>query len=140
CSPGRAVPGRPPADAGAAAHAALRRHAGAGGIEPVPDEPGPDGRCRDIGGHDRPGSALMSAPAATATPTAQQRTQDRANPFAGTAVLLRFLLRRDRIKLPAWVGGLGLYVVYIGAALPQLAPTEDDLDAVVPLFTQPVGR
>src|SRR5699024_8580211 len=44
------------------------------------------------------------------------------------------------IKLPAWVGGLGLFVLYISAALPQLAPTEEDLDGVVPLFTQPVGR
>ena len=60
--------------------------------------------------------------------------------LAGTGTLVRFLLRRDRIKLPAWVGGLGLFVVYIGAALPQLAPTEDDLASVVPLFTQPVGR
>jgi ABC-2 type transport system permease protein len=50
------------------------------------------------------------------------------------------MLRRDRVKLPAWVGGLGLFVVYIGAALPQLAPTEDDLEAVVPLLEQPVGR
>lgn len=59
---------------------------------------------------------------------------------AGTGTLVRLMLRRDRIKLPAWVAGLGLFVVYIGAALPQIAPTEDDLASVVPLFTQPVGR
>lgn len=82
----------------------------------------------------------MTAPASTATSVPRQRTQVSSSPLAGTGVLLRFLLRRDRIKLPAWVGGLGLFVVYISAALPQLAPTEGDLDAVVPLFTQPVGR
>lgn len=62
------------------------------------------------------------------------------SPLTGTVVLTRFLLRRDRVKLPAWVGGLGVFVLYIGAALPQLAPTEDDLDAMSPLLAQPVGR
>ncbi|HLS46675.1 MAG TPA: hypothetical protein VK045_14700, partial [Ornithinicoccus sp.] len=50
------------------------------------------------------------------------------------------MLRRDRIKLPAWVGGLGLFVIYIGAALPQLAPTEKDLVAAVQMLEQPIGR
>lgn len=63
-----------------------------------------------------------------------------SGPRTGTGTLTRFMLRRDRIKLPAWVGGLGLFVVYIGAALPQIAPTEDDLGAAVPLLEQPIGR
>lgn len=63
-----------------------------------------------------------------------------AGPLTGTGTLARFMLRRDRIKLPAWIAGMGLLVVYIGAALPQLAPTEADLAATVPLFNQPVGR
>lgn len=63
-----------------------------------------------------------------------------ASPLAGTVTLTRFLLRRDRVKLPAWVGGLGIFVIYIGAALPQLAPTEDDLASMSPLLAQPVGR
>lgn len=63
-----------------------------------------------------------------------------AGPRTGTGTLVRFMLRRDRVKLPAWVGGLGLFVVYIGAALPTIAPTEDDLQGVVPLLEQPVGR
>lgn len=76
---------------------------------------------------------------ATVTNTSR-RTKHTASPLTGTATLTRFLLRRDRIKLPAWVGGLGIFVLYIGAALPQLAPTEDDLDAMSPLLAQPVGR
>lgn len=60
--------------------------------------------------------------------------------LAGTGTLTRFFLRKDRIKLPAWVGGLGLMVAYIGSALPTLAPTDEDLAALTPLFTQPVGR
>lgn len=57
-----------------------------------------------------------------------------------TLTLARFLLRQDRVKLPAWIVGLGLLVVYIGAALPELAPSEQDLAAAVPLLEQPVGR
>ena len=82
----------------------------------------------------------------SASPTTAAATREHphaaagGSPLAGTGTLVRFSLRRDRIKLPAWVGGLGLFVIYIGAALPQLAPTEEDLAAVVPLFTQPVGR
>ena len=60
--------------------------------------------------------------------------------FTATGTLVRFMLRRDRIKLPAWVGGLGIFVVYISAALPQLAPEESDLSSAVVLFGQPVGR
>lgn len=60
--------------------------------------------------------------------------------FAGTGTLVRFMLRRDRIKLPAWVGGLGIFVLYISAALPQLAPQEADLESSVGLLGQPVGR
>lgn len=82
----------------------------------------------------------MTSSTAIATPARRQDLAPRQSQLAGTGVLLRFLLRRDRIKLPAWVGGLGLFVVYISAALPQLAPTEEDLASVVPMFTQPVGR
>ncbi|MCK0112461.1 hypothetical protein MWU75_09960 [Ornithinimicrobium sp. F0845] len=82
----------------------------------------------------------MTAPTVSARPAVGDPGQARASQFAGTGTLVRFQLRRDRIRLPAWVGGLGLFVIYIGSALPQLAPTEEDLASVVPLFTQPVGR
>lgn len=78
--------------------------------------------------------------AGTATTHQHTGTRRTSSPLTGTATLTRFLLRRDRVKLPAWVGGLGIFVIYIGAALPQLAPTEDDLDAMSPLLAQPVGR
>ncbi|MEQ4304248.1 ABC transporter permease [Plantactinospora sp. B6F1] len=76
----------------------------------------------------------------TIATTVPRRGSGGPESLAGVGTLVRFLLRRDRIKLPAWVAGLGLYVVYIGAALPQLAPTEDDLASLVTLFTEPVGR
>lgn len=66
---------------------------------------------------------------------------DRRSPrVAGTGALVRLALRRDRVKLPAWIAGLGLFVIYVGAAFPQVAPTEEDLAGLVPLFNQPVGR
>lgn len=60
--------------------------------------------------------------------------------MTGVWTLIRFLLRRDRIKLPAWIAGLVLFVVYVGSAVPQVAPTDQDLAALSVLFTEPVGR
>lgn len=47
-------------------------------------------------------------------PAPEQRS---VRPTTGTATLVRLMLRRDRIKLPAWVGGLGLFMLYLGATL-----------------------
>lgn len=77
---------------------------------------------------------------ATGTPHLSSATSNRGTAMAGTGTLVRFGLRRDRIKLPAWIGGLGIFVLYIGNALPLLAPTEKDLATLAPMFAQPVGR
>ena len=60
--------------------------------------------------------------------------------LTGVVTLVRFLLRRDRIKLPAWTGGLGLFVVYLAAALPSIAADEQELRSATALFADPVGR
>jgi ABC-2 type transport system permease protein len=49
-----------------------------------------------------------------------------ANALAGTGTLLRFILRRDRIRIPAWVGAIALVQVAGAAAYPDLYPTEAD--------------
>jgi ABC-2 type transport system permease protein len=54
----------------------------------------------------------------------------RGNSLTGTGTLVRFLLRRDRIKLPAWVLGISLFAFYYAAALPQLYKTQEDLQVV----------
>src|SRR5690606_16755601 len=64
----------------------------------------------------------------------------RSGSLTGTGTLVRFMLRRDRFRLPAWVAGMGLFVVYVGVALPEVAPTEEALATTVPIFSQPVGR
>lgn len=83
-------------------------------------------------------SSTLDSPARPRS--AGRRAPGSGGALAGTGVLVRFMLRRDRIKLPAWVGGLGVFVLYISAALPQLAPTESDLATAVSLFDRPVGR
>lgn len=70
----------------------------------------------------------------------QETGRGGSSSLAGTTTIIRLILRRDRVRLPLWMGGFGLFVVYIGAALPQLAPDEADLAGVTSLLTQPVGR
>ncbi|WP_280437076.1 ABC transporter permease [Nocardia carnea] len=50
--------------------------------------------------------------------------------LAGTGALVRLDLRRDRIKLPAWVLGIALMSVYYASALQQVYKTPEDLRAV----------
>ncbi|HSJ62199.1 MAG TPA: hypothetical protein VK895_13285 [Jiangellaceae bacterium] len=71
----------------------------------------------------------------TQEPARTTAGRPRENSLAGTGKLVRFNLRRDRIKLPAWLAGMFLFVFYYGAALPQLYQTEEDLQ-VVTEFTQ----
>lgn len=61
-------------------------------------------------------------------------------PLTGTGTIVRLVLRRDRIRLPVWIGAHGLMVLYIGTALPQLAPREENLAEMTTLLSQPVGR
>src|SRR5699024_4335489 len=73
-------------------------------------------------------------------PTRDDTAVRTRSPLAGTRTLVRFYLRKDRIKLPAWVGGLGLIVVYVGSALPTLARTGNDLAALSPPSSHPAER
>lgn len=76
----------------------------------------------------------------THSPRHRQAETTAASRLAGTRTLLRLALRRDRFRLSAWIAGHGLLVLYIGSALPQLAPTKEDLAGITSLLSQPVGR
>ena len=78
--------------------------------------------------------------AASTTATAPTTAHQRGDTLAGLGAMVRFTLRRDRVKLPAWAGGLGLFGVYVAAAIPSAYPTEDDLGAMTTLFGDPLGR
>ena len=68
-------------------------------------------------------------------PAPEASTPPRGSSLTGTGKLIRFILRRDRIKLPAWLLGISVFVMYYGAALPQLYRTDEDLQ-VITRFTQ----
>lgn len=63
---------------------------------------------------------------AVASPPAPVRHADRGHPFTGAGTLLRFNLRRDRWRIPAWLGGLLLMQVGGAASYPDIYPTAAD--------------
>jgi ABC-2 type transport system permease protein len=75
----------------------------------------------------------------TQEPARATAGRPRENSLAGTGKLVRFNLRRDRIKLPAWLFGMFLFVFYYGTALPQLYQTEEDLQVVTEFTRGAVG-
>lgn len=50
----------------------------------------------------------------------------RRGPFAGTGTLVRFNLRRDRVRIPAWLAGITLVQVGGAAIYPDTYPTAAD--------------
>lgn len=51
--------------------------------------------------------------------------------LAGTGELLRFVVRRDRVRIAVWVVGIGVLVVLSAASVKGLFPTQHDLDAAM---------
>ena len=60
--------------------------------------------------------------------------------LTGVWTLVRLMLRRDRVKLPAWAGGIGLMTLYLVTALPAAYGREADLKAIGEMFGGPGGR
>lgn len=58
---------------------------------------------------------------------------------AGYWPLLRFALKRDRVKLPAWVLGTALFAAYCSQAIHFAVPKVADLRALSALLTGPAG-
>ncbi|QOC91358.1 ABC transporter permease [Micromonospora craniellae] len=57
----------------------------------------------------------------------------------GTGTLLWFMLRRDRIRLPAWSLGLPLLMTYFTTALEAIAQTPQDLAGLTAFTSSPAG-
>jgi ABC-2 type transport system permease protein len=67
----------------------------------------------------------------TAVRTSTQAPADRSpgDVLAGTGTLVRFILRRDRIKLSAWLLGITALLLYVAkVVLPGIAGTEEGLE------------
>lgn len=59
--------------------------------------------------------------------------------LVGVGGLLRFMLRRDRIRLPGWVLGLTLLMAYFTTALQTLLATPEDVAGMAGFASTPVG-
>ncbi|MEV7783292.1 ABC transporter permease [Kitasatospora sp. NPDC088351] len=68
----------------------------------------------------------MTATTAASAGTAAGRPRPPGGVLAGTGALLRFDLRRDRLRLPAWVLGLGLLTLSTANSLHTVYPTAAD--------------
>ncbi|QSB15207.1 ABC transporter permease [Natronosporangium hydrolyticum] len=59
--------------------------------------------------------------------------------LAGTGALIRFILRRDRIKLPAWLLGITVMLAYYTALLPTVYEGDEEMQSLASFMTGPVG-
>ncbi|MQA25166.1 MAG: ABC transporter permease [Micromonosporaceae bacterium] len=64
--------------------------------------------------------------ATVATPRAPVSHAARGNALTGTGTLIRFNLRRDRLRIPAWLAGIALVQVGGAASYPDIYPTAAD--------------
>ena len=60
--------------------------------------------------------------------------------LTGVWKLVGFMIRSDRVKLPAWTGGIALLALYLVALLPEAYGGEGELEAIVGMFGGPAGR
>ncbi|HEX6230936.1 MAG TPA: ABC transporter permease [Actinomycetota bacterium] len=60
--------------------------------------------------------------------------------LAGTRSQIRFILRRDRVRLAVWIGGIGFSVVTFAASLPQYYQNQAQRQARAQLMENPALR
>ena len=75
----------------------------------------------------------MTALAVRAAPPARRRD------LAGTRTLVRFVLRRDRVRLPVWILSVGLLTVYSVVALQQVYPDAEARQQRAALMENPAA-
>ncbi|WP_341718101.1 ABC transporter permease [Micromonospora sp. FIMYZ51] len=66
-------------------------------------------------------------------------TRSRTSAVTGTGLLLRFMLRRDRIRFPAWTLGLALLMTYFATALDAIVQSPADLEGLSAFSASPAG-
>jgi ABC-2 type transport system permease protein len=76
---------------------------------------------------------------ATAEPRPRQHAAARSggSTLTGTGTMIRFILRRDRVRLPIWIGAIVLSVVGSLPAFPETYPTAADRLARAELLNNP---
>jgi len=77
---------------------------------------------------------------ATATPAIGRTARPAAGgALAGTGLLLRFALRRDRVRIPVWLAALVLGTVWPVTAFREVYPTEAARQAAAATMNSPAG-
>jgi ABC-2 type transport system permease protein len=59
--------------------------------------------------------------------------------LTGSGTLIRFFLRRDRVRLPVWVGSIVGFVVLLAASFPEIYPTQADRQARARFMESPTA-
>ena len=75
-----------------------------------------------------------------ASPSADRAMPKGGGPLTGTGTLVRFMLRRDRVRLPVWILAIVLFTMASVVALPDLYPTTEDRQARAVLMENPGTR
>jgi ABC-2 type transport system permease protein len=73
--------------------------------------------------------------AATATADAVIRPET----LAGIGDLMRFALRRDRVRIPVWALSIGGLVGYFGAVIPVVYPDQESMQSRAAIMMEPSG-
>jgi ABC-2 type transport system permease protein len=73
-------------------------------------------------------STATSAPPPAPADTRPRGDTGQGGSLTGTWALVRFILRRDRVRLPVWIVGIVLLVLSTAASIKDLYPTQADLD------------
>lgn len=60
--------------------------------------------------------------------------------FTGTWTLIRFILRRDRLRLAIWILGIVGFFVLIAASFPNIYPTPDDRQGRAAFMDNPTAK
>ncbi|TDE00484.1 ABC transporter permease [Jiangella asiatica] len=79
----------------------------------------------------------MSVTTAAPRPRQHAAPHARGNTLTGTGTLIRFILRRDRVRLPIWIGAIVLSVVGSLPTFPETYPTAADRQARADLLDNP---
>lgn len=75
----------------------------------------------------------------TAAAAPARLVHHRGGPLTNTGTLLRFMLRRDRVRFFGWTLGLPAFMAYFVEALSVVYSDPTYLQAVAPLINSPVG-
>jgi len=62
------------------------------------------------------------------THAGRRHDAEQGGALTGTWTLVRFVVRRDRVRLPVWIVGIVLLVLSTAASIEDLYPTQADLD------------